>query len=592
MKNKTNNDNPAVEKAEKIANGQNFETEVFTEFEKVDGVTVENQTTVKVDGEKLKRKKREKERRQKSKEMQDKKERISAEKQAKIKLKAEKHAEKVKLKRAKAERLAEIKKAKAEEKAYLKRVKAEQKHEHRQNKAERRERRRDNKRNRGIGGWLAAVISLGCVTLVLGSLLAMSVFTDYMQFGKVNTNSATSQRSFYDFVGYVDNIETNMSKLFVSSDKEGQQKILGEIAVQSSLADSALSELPIMDESKYKTSKYINQVYDYAKYLNNRLIYGDSLTNEEISTLRELYKINLNLKNILSELSAKINQNYDFSALSKNDANDIIVSQFKDIEQSAMNYPEMIYDGPFSDGIQGKKPKAIEGEEITELKAIEIFNDIFGRYDVEDVEVEGMIENGEITCYNINSKTDLNGEVYAQISKVGGKLIMFNAYRDCNEQNYTEEQGVQIATEFLSSLGLTEMSCVWTYTSGSTQFLNFAYQKDGVSYYPDLVKVKVCMQRGVVSGIDADGYYMNHTQRDLSEPKYTLTQAEEKVSEEIEVRAKSLAVIPTGGGNEKLAYEFIGEGGGETYYIYIDANTLKEADIFKVVNTEQGRLLI
>lgn len=592
MKNKTNNDNPAVEKAEKIANGQNFETEVFTEFEKVDGVTVENQTTVKVDGEKLKRKKREKERRQKSKEMQDKKERISAEKQAKIKLKAEKHAEKVKLKRAKAERLAELKKAKAEEKAYLKRVKAEQKHEHRQNKVERRERRRDNKRNRGIGGWLAAVISLGCVTLILGSLLATSIFTDYMQFGKVNTNSATSQRSFYDFVGYVDNIETNMSKLFVSSDKEGQQKILGEIAVQSSLADSALSELPIMDESKYKTSKYINQVYDYAKYLNNRLIYGDSLTNEEISTLRELYKINLNLKNILSELSAKINQNYDFSALFKNDANDIIVSQFKDIEQSAMNYPEVIYDGPFSDGIQGKKPKAIEGEEITELKAIEIFNDIFGRYDVEDVEVEGMIENGEITCYNINSKTDLNGEVYAQISKVGGKLIMFNAYRDCNEQNYTEEQGVQIATEFLSSLGLTEMSCVWTYTSGSTQFLNFAYQKDGVTYYPDLVKVKVCMQRGVVSGIDADGYYMNHTQRDLSEPKYTLSQAEEKVSEEIEVRAKSLAVIPTGGGNEKLAYEFIGEGGGETYYIYIDANTLKEADIFKVVNTEQGRLLI
>ena len=592
MKNKTDRNNPAVEKAEKIANGQNFETEVFTEFEKADGVTVENQTTVKVDGEKLKRKKREKERRQKSKEMQDKKERLSAEKQARIKLKAEKHAEKVKLKRVKAERLAELKKTKAEEKAYLKRVKAEQKHEHRQNKAERRERRRDNKRNRGIGGWLAAVISLGCVTLVLGSLLAMSVFTDYMQFGKVNTNSATSQRSFYDFVGYVDNIETNMSKLFVSSDKEGQQKILSEIAVQSSLADSALSELPIMDESKYKTSKYINQVYDYAKYLNNRLIYGDSLTNEEISTLKELYRVNANLKNILSELSAKINQNYDFSALSKNDANDIIVSQFKDIEESAMDYPEMIYDGPFSDGIQGKKPKAIEGEGITELKAIEIFNDIFGKYDVEDVEVEGMIENGEITCYNINSKTELNGEVYAQISKIGGKLIMFNAYRDCTEQNYTEEQGVQIATEFLSSLGLTEMSCVWTYTSGSTQFLNFAYEKDGITYYPDLVKVKVCMQRGVVSGIDADGYYMNHTQRDLSEPKYTLSQAEEKVSEEIEVRAKSLAIIPTGGGNEKLAYEFIGESEGETYYIYIDANTLKEADIFKVVNTEQGRLLI
>ena len=136
------------------------------------------------------------------------------------------------------------------------------------------------------------------------------------------------------------------------------------------------------------------------------------------------------------------------------------------------------------------------------------------------------------------------------------------------------------------------MACVWSYTSGSTTYLNFACDKDGIIAYPDLIKVKVCRERGVVSGFDADEYYMNHTQRTIEEPKYTLNDAYEKVSKELEIRSSATVIIPTDGGNEKLAYEFIGDYNGESYYVYIDANTLMQADIFKVVNTEQGRLLI
>ena len=201
------------------------------------------------------------------------------------------------------------------------------------------------------------------------------------------------------------------------------------------------------------------------------------------------------------------------------------------------------------------------------------------------------MNNGEIECYNLKSETEQNGEVYAQISKVGGKLIMFNAYRDCSGEDLSEAEGVELAEQFLNSLGLTEMNCVWSYVSGSTQYLNFAFD-DGIIAYPDIVKVKVCRERGVVSGIDADGYYMNHTQREIKNAKYTVEEAREKVSKDLEIRSSALAIIPTGGGNERLAYEFIGDANGETYYVYLDAETLKQADIFKVVNTKQGRLLI
>ena len=311
-----------------------------------------------------------------------------------------------------------------------------------------------------------------------------------------------------------------------------------------------------------------------------------------MENFKKLYEANRNLKKVLAELSANIGQNYDFSALAKNDANDMIVSQFNDHENGSMEYPEMIYDGPFSDGIQGKTAKAIVGDEITELDAQEIFTQLFSVYGVEKVEVKGMVENGGITCYNVIAETDENGEVFAQISKVGGKLVMFNAYRDCTEDNVSEEECVKLAEAFLEKLGVSDMTCVWSYSSGSTQYLNFAYDKGGVIAYPDLIKVKVCKERGVVSGMDADGYYMNHHNREIIDPEFTLGQAYEKVSKELEVRSSAVAIIPTGGGNEKLAYEFIGDYNGETYYVYLDANTLKQADIFKVVNTEQGRLLL
>jgi germination protein YpeB len=149
-----------------------------------------------------------------------------------------------------------------------------------------------------------------------------------------------------------------------------------------------------------------------------------------------------------------------------------------------------------------------------------------------------------------------------------------------------------IGEKFLEKLGYSNMVCVWAYSSESTQYLNYAYEQDGVICYPDEIKVKVCRERGVVSGLDADGYYMSHKERDFEQPKYNLEQAYEKIVGKMDIRSSDLTLIPTGGGNEKLAYEFIGDYNGSTYYVYLDANTLKQTDIFKVVETKQGRLLI
>ena len=522
--------------------------------------------------------KRREELRHESKEERQK--RIASEKQAKLKIKAKK-----------AERKAELKKAKAERRAEMKRQRREAANERKMKKAETRAKRGKENRSRGLGGWLAAVISLGCSVLVLGSVLALSLFTDVLDFGKKDGGTEATERAFYDLVGYVDNIETNMSKLFVSGDSESQQRILGDIMVQSNLADSSLASLPITDESKYYASKYVNQVGDYAKYLNNRLIDEQTLTNDDIERLVELYNINTDLKEALTTLSAKVNEKYDFTVLKDNNANDIIIAQFNDFEQGAVDYPEMIYDGAFSDGTKSREVKGIHGEEIDETKALEKFGEIFKDYGEGNPTVTGMTENSEISCYNVSSMTS-GGEIFAQISKKGGRLVMFNAYRPCGEIKLGEEECIAKAGEFLEKLGFKDMKCVWNYASNGTVHINFAYTQDGVIMYPDLVKINVCMETGMVTGLDADNYYINHTERILNKTKHDIGEAFEKVNVNLEVSDEKVTVIPLGNGKETISYEFIGSYNGSTYYVYIDANTLKEVEIYKVVNTEQGSLLM
>ena len=484
---------------------------------------------------------------------EERQKRLAAEKQAKIKIRADKAAAKADLKKKKSER----KTAK-----------------------------------RGIGGWLAAVISLGCAVLILGSLLTVQFIGVGGGSHPAMNASANTARNFYDFVGYVDGMETDMSKVFVSTDNGGRQKILTELSLKSNLADSALAQLPIADESKYYTSKYINQVGDYAKYLNNRLINGDSLTKDDLDNLQKLYEINVNLKSALSTLAAGVGENYDFKNLAENNANDLIVKQFNELEKSAVDYPQMIYDGPFSDGLDAIEPKGLDGEEISKMQAEENFNRDFASYGIKKIIETSAVENTKIDCYSVIAETEEGGDVAAQYTVKGGKLLSFLARKECADTEIDEDAAERSAEEFLAAAGFKNMKRVWRYETDGVEYFNYAYVHDGAIVYPDLVKLTVCRETGRVTGMDAEEYYLNHTERGKFTAKYSITQAEEKVNDTILVSGRNRAITPIGNGKETVAYEFIGTYEGDTYYVFIDANTLKEIKIYKAVDTDEGRLLI
>ena len=136
------------------------------------------------------------------------------------------------------------------------------------------------------------------------------------------------------------------------------------------------------------------------------------------------------------------------------------------------------------------------------------------------------------------------------------------------------------------------MMPVWINLSNNVYTINFAYSEQDIPAYPDLIKVRVCAETGNVIGIEASLYYTNHTSRVIETPKLGIEEAEKKLNDDLVVSTARLAIVPFGNFSEKLCYEFSGEINGETYYVYIDAITGKQIQMFKVIESGEGTLLI
>ena len=489
------------------------------------------------------------------------------------------------------ERKARIAAEKAEKERILnekREMKAQQKRERLEKKrAEKEKRAKERQNGKDYGGWLAAVISLGCVTLVLASVLT---FTFIMPEKNDIIMEDIYRKSFYDTVEQVDNIDFNLSKALATSDKAALQKYLVDTAINSELAENDLQQLPLHDESKYYTTKLINQIGDFSKYLNNKIAAGESLTQSDLAGLMQLYNANRTFKESLQRTINSIGTDFSFSKMDENAKNNIVIANFNELQNLSVSYPELIYDGPFSDGQDRKEIKGLSGEEIDAMTARDRFKEIFGEYGLENVESMGEA-NADIKCYNVQAT--VKGEIlYAQISKTGGKLIMFDYGGMCDDINYGEEYAVGKADEFLSLNGIHNMKPVWINLANNVYTINYACEQDGVIIYSDLIKIRVCAASATVIGMEANEYYTNHTQRVIGKPVLTASQAAGYVSHNINIATDRLVIVPVGMTTEKLCYEFSGEYDGSTYYVYIDAVSGRQVEMFKAIESTEGRLLI
>lgn len=494
-------------------------------------------------------------------------------KEARIERKKEERAAKVQARVAKREAALADKRAKREHRLKV--------------RAEKRAAKSEKRHAPGFGGWLAAVISLGVTTLALGTMLTFG----WLNMNGMQADMATVHtESLYELNSIIDNLDTNLAKARVSNSRNEQVKLLTDIAIESEMAETVLERMPVEMQMTESVTSFVNKMGDSAQSMLYSVASGNKLTESQIATIEHMYNTNLELKRTVNELCANCTVKEMIAAMSGK-KNSFTYTTFDNLQNNTVETPKEIQDGPFAENVDKVTAKNLEGlTEISAGRAEELAKEYFKDYDVTDVKCTGETVAEQLTLYNLTLTTN-DGEMSAQLSKQGGKVVEFNSYKDCSNKNFSVERCIDIAEDFLDALGIDDMKAVWTSENGTTCNLNFVYEDDDVIFYPDMIKVKVCEERGIVTGMEGLAYVLNHTEREAPEAAISKSEATDRLHSGFEVKSTRLCVMPLDG-DEVLAYEFNGTYGDNEFYIYVDAKTGEELDVFTVIGTAQGRALL
>ena len=409
--------------------------------------------------------------------------------------------------------------------------------------------------------------------------LAVAVALALWQFREAKaaeiTVRAGRERAYYSALDSLTNLEADLSKALVASGPGQHALLLGRVSSLAGVASENLSALPAAYGADESGLKFLGQTADYAQTLAAAAAEGRTLSETDVRQLSQLMQKSGELRRHLEN-----GEGFAYDAPSEEQ------------KLSGIEYPSLLYDGPFSDGVRQGAPRGLSGEEITSEQAVEAGRAFLGAARAQ----RASDMQGPIPCWGVSAETD-GVTITLQVTRQGGKILWMAPETAGFETKLGMEACVARAREFLESHGFGEMEPSFTQQYDGLAVISFAAVQDGVTLYPDLVKAQVRMDTGEVVGLEANNYWMNHTERENLAPQVDEQQALRAVSGRLTVSGSRLCVIPVDDGldsgkTEKLCWEFAGEWNGSRYFVYIDAETGEEEKVLKVVAGNGGTLTI
>ena len=436
------------------------------------------------------------------------------------------------------------------------------------------------------------------VAIVLLILSITGVFQYYR--AKALAQEVENQyiRAFHDLVDYARDVDVLLKKSLLATDAGQMASISSEIFMQSASAKACLAQLPTENDHLGQTSKFLSQVGDYTTYLSAKVINNGAVTDEEFNNLTQLSSHATAISDGLSELQSQLydknlsldsvigltaHANEDGSAESE-------PSGLYQLEKEFQDYPSLIYDGPFSEHIERMEPLLLHSKpELTQDRALSIARSFLGAE--RSVGLAFASEsNGTIPTYSFSSTREDGSNISLAVTKQGGTVLWMLDSRNVTSEKISTEKAIMAASDFLRQNGFNNMKESYYEKSANTLTINFAYTKNNIIMYPDLVKVKVALDDGSVVGFECQGYVMSHTERTLPEIKISENEARDKVKKHLNIKNVKLAVIPLDSRREVLCYELRGDFNGQNYLIYINAQTGNEERILLLLESEEGYL--
>lgn len=440
---------------------------------------------------------------------------------------------------------------------------------------------------------------------ILVLLLMVSVGWGYNQYN-IKTQHEVSlennyQRLFFDIKKHVENVQVNLSKALVASSKERNILLFSAIMSDANSARDKLGQMPMSHNETAKTETFLTQAADYSYFLIQKHLDGIDITQEQRDQLTGLRDNSAIFNTELATLQENMMEsNFLLSIGNEKEeleqANTrVFQTSLIGVEEHVSQSAELIYDGPFSEQMVNRKPVGLENKDVNIDEAKEVAKEFFGKDRVTNMEAFEEGENMDemripahtFHIFPSNQQKDL--AVYMGVSKKGGKVLWMANPRPVSNATLSAEEGEVKALEYLQNKGFDSMEPNYSLTYDGTVLYNFAFKKDNITIYPDLIKVKIALDTGEVVGFDASAYYLNHQDRNIEMPTIDENQAKSMIKTKFEIDSIRLALIPKGK-EEILCYEFKGKYQDSDFIVYINGQTAQEEQILQIIKNENGTL--
>ena len=425
--------------------------------------------------------------------------------------------------------------------------------------------------------------------------MAMSYFSKKDMLTAQRTLEHQYMKSVDDLVTHTQNINSDLTKVLYTSSPAMLSQISSKVWRETGFAKDIISSLPIEYTKLQNTNKLLSQVGDYCVSLSKSFAQGEPITKEQRDTLIELHKYCDTMTRESMVVADQIRtgtlslERVEEIAQGEQDiaGNANIAEGFAEFEEGFTAYPTLIYDGPFSDHIMQKEAELLKtAKDVNRDYALDRASQATGipKASFED----GEDEKSKMECYNF-----IADGVTVSVTKKAGLISSILKSRMVESSKLSTDQAIAKAETQLKAMGIENMQKTYFEISNNIMTINYAYSKDDVLYYTDLIKISVALDNGEITGFDSRGYIINHKPRSYEPPKYSAEQAQSVVSQYLTVNSSELCLIPSGGLNETLCYEYkCKSDDGKEILVYVNANNKIEEQILILLIDENGTLTI
>lgn len=395
--------------------------------------------------------------------------------------------------------------------------------------------------------------------------------------------------AFEQLSSSLNNISMAVEKTAYVSSAKKMSSLSAEIFSESELAKSALSQLPTGENDLSTVYRFLSQVGNYALAVSKNITSENTVSDKQREELKILGTTAKTVTQVINDSGIEYNTPQQWAQEVENKLSGAVgegfASSLTQLEENLSDYPTLIYDGPYSNHILSKQPLMTSGaKEYSEQEALKSAQRAL---ETQENLVFDSMQNGKIECYRF---TDENTTV--AVSKYGGYIVYMRKNRAVAESRLSYNQALSRAEKFLEQMQITSLVDTYFYTDNGICVINFAYLDGQTICYTDLIKVGVAMDTGEIMLLETAGYLTNHTTRAFKTPEFTLEQASEKITSDLEIEETAIALIPTDAGGEVRCYEFLCRGEEDReILVYINVQSLEEEQLYILLKTDGGTLV-